>query len=506
MLPSAGNCRGCRLREREIQRLQQALDRLHQDVDRLERRCAKLKNANRQLRQELDEAHRKTHRQAHPFRRRCRKKRCKKPGRPKGHPADLRPTPTPAQIDRVIDVPIRLCPECQVELVEPKISVQFQTDLPPIVPIVTQFNIESGWCPCCQQRWQGRHAEQTSNASGAAGNTLGPGVLTMAAELKHRLGVPYRKICDFLETYCGLHAAPATFIRAEQRLADLAQPTYDLLLDALRRAKIVHADETGWRVGRLNAWLWVFSNKDVTVYAIRAGQGARGHEVPAEILGPDFDGFLIIDGFKAYDVLNYAKGQCNGHLLRRAKEMSEAAEPREQQKLQTLIALIQEAINLAERREQLSVAGYHRRATTIEKRFDDWLLHIARCQPSPELDRLANHIANHYDEWLLFLREPLVPPTNNHAERMLRPAVITRKIGGCNKTLRGALVHSILASLMVTWHQRGQKFVDLARQLWESGEPQAIPLPPIRTPPGEGANARKPPGKKGNNKANLNRA
>ncbi len=72
---------------------------------------------------------------------------------------------------------------------------------------------------------------------------------------------------------------------------------------------------------------------------------------------------------------------------------------------------------------------------------------------SPELDRLVNHVANHFDEWLLFLREPEVPPTNNHAERMLRPAVITRKVGGCNKTLLGALVHSILASLMVTCKQ-----------------------------------------------------
>jgi transposase len=56
----------------------------------------------------------------------------------------------------------------------------------------------------------------------------------MAAELKHRLGVSYRKICDFLATYGGLHAAPATFVRAEQRLADLARPTYGLLLEALR--------------------------------------------------------------------------------------------------------------------------------------------------------------------------------------------------------------------------------------------------------------------------------
>ena len=116
-------------------------------------------------------------------------------------------------------------------------------------------------CPCCRQHWQGRHPEQTSDAIGAAGNTLGPVVLTMAAEMKHRLGVSYRKIFDFLQTYCQLKVCPATFIRAEQRLADLARPTYELLLEALRQSHVVHADETGWRVGRLNAWLWVFSSK-----------------------------------------------------------------------------------------------------------------------------------------------------------------------------------------------------------------------------------------------------
>ena len=72
---------------------------------------------------------------------------------------------------------------------------------------------------------------------------------------------------------------------------------------------------------------------------------------------------------------------------------------------------------------------------------------------------------------------------------MLRPAVITRKVGGCNKNLLGALVHSILASIMVTCHRQGKRFLDLARQLWQSNDPQAIAveaLPnakPAKTPP-----------------------
>jgi transposase len=483
MLSSPGNCYGCRQRDLLIRQLCQQITQLQKDEQRAQRRLARLKKDNERLRHEIDELQRQPHRQAARFRRRHLKKRHKKAGRPKGHPAELRPTPTPEQVDRTIHVRCSVCPDCSSPLLELDQTTQFQTDLPPIVPIITQFTIETGYCPCCRRRVQGRHPEQISNATGAAGNTIGPVALTMAAELKHRLGVSYRKICDFFSTYCNLKICPATLVRAEQRLAELAKPTYDLLIDALRRCNVVHADETGWRVRAMNAWLWVFSNQDITIYTIRTGVGARGHEVPEDILGPDFDGYLIVDGFKAYDVLNYAKGQCNAHLLRRAKELSDTVASQEQVLLRTLVDLLQEAMDLAQRREQLTVAGYDRRVQNIEQRWEAWLLHLSRRHHmSPQLERLFNHMMNHYGQWLVFLREPQVPSTNNHAERMLRPAVITRKVGGCNKTLLGALVHSILASLMATCHQQGRKFLELARQLWQAEEPTAIPLLPKPEP------------------------
>jgi hypothetical protein len=70
--------------------------------------------------------------------------------------------------------------------------------------------------------------------------------------------------------------------------------------------------------------------------------------------------------------------------------------------------------------------GYARRVQEIENRLDDWLDGLPR-SVSPELDRRDNHIRAHRGEWLVFLHDPEVPPTNNHAEQMLRLAVITRK-------------------------------------------------------------------------------
>lgn len=454
MSTSISVCAGCR--QRDIL------------IEQLRARQTELEAENARLRKLSDDA-RDAARQANRFRRRHLKKRRKKPGRKRGHPAATRPIPTP---DRVIDVPLDQCPDCQTPLVERGVVQQFQTDLPPIVPVVTQFNIHTGYCTCCHQRRQGRHPEQTSDAIGVAGNTIGPVILTMAAELKHRLGVPYRKICDFFTTYCDLEVCPATFVRAEQRLTDKAMPTYQLLLAALREAHVVHADETGWRIGRVNAWLWVFSSKDATVYVIRR---SRGHDVPEDILGPHFDGYLIVDGLKVYDVLEVAKGRCNAHLLRRCKELVETVPTAEQRHVQALSDLLQKAIRLAERRDEMDLKRYEKRVQEIEDALDDWQERVPD-GVSADLERLVKHVASHRGEWLTFLHDPEVPPTNNHAEQMLRPAVITRKVGGCNKTLLGAVVHGVLASLMVTCKRQGRRFLDLAKQLWRSPDKPAIQL------------------------------
>ncbi len=93
MLPAAANCRGCRLRDRELRILKDCLRQRDADSARVQRRCARLKKDNDRLRAALDEAHRQSHRQANPFRRHTHKKRKKKPGRRRGHKPTCGPRP-----------------------------------------------------------------------------------------------------------------------------------------------------------------------------------------------------------------------------------------------------------------------------------------------------------------------------------------------------------------------------------------------------------------------------
>ena len=210
-------------------------------------------------------------RSAHPFRKdddQLQDGPPKTPGRPDNHPPANRPQPE--NVDQVIPVAIAACPDCGSHLTDLQTHTQFQSDIV-VSTIERQFEVESGYCPGCKCRHHARHPLQTSDALGAAGNQIGPVVLTMATEMKHDLGVSYDNISKFLHTYFGIHVNPSTILQAEDRLFEKAQPTFALLLDALRQCQIVHADETGWRIGRVNAWLWVFSSKNVTIYAIRYG-------------------------------------------------------------------------------------------------------------------------------------------------------------------------------------------------------------------------------------------
>ncbi len=453
------SCPQCALYVKQITKLELVLEQARAERDGFKK--------------QLSQQEREGKRSAHPFRKPDDQLKEGPPnpsGRPDNHPPANRPEPE--HLDQVIPVAIHACPDCGGSLTDKDTHTQFQSDIV-VTTVNRKFEIESGYCPCCDRRHHARHELQTSDALGAAGNQIGPVLFTMATEMKHDLGVSYDNIAHFLETYFGIYVNPSTILQAEDRLFDKAKPTFDLLLDALRQAKVVHADETGWRIGRVNAWLWVFSSPDVTVYAIRY---SRGNDVPQEILGDSFDGVLIVDGLNSYDVLEYTKGQCNAHLLRRVKEMISKTKDADLAKhLSDLIGIVKSAIDLAERREDYTPSYYDRKASECQKMLEGWLA-FCELYEDDELRKLAKHMRKHLQEWFTFLRIEGVPATNNHAERMLRPSVVVRKTNGCHKTLAGALKHAVLMSLIVSCEQQNRRFLDLALQLWRERDPGAIPL------------------------------
>lgn len=435
-----------------------------------ERRITQLEAENAALKAELEETRRRGKRQATPFSKGPPKAKPKKPGRKLGHEAAHRPPPD--HVDRTLEASLPAqCPGCGGALVEDRVAVQYQEDIPhPIPTIVTQFNVHVGHCTRCRRRVQGRHAEQTSDALGAAAVQIGPQAIALGNALKHDLGAAYGKAARLLEQAFGLRLERSTLTRAEQRVARKLRPSYKHLVLRLRDSAVVHVDETGWKIGGHSAWLWVFTNDDVSVYVI---DPTRAHEVVERVLGEDFDGILVCDCFLAYEPLEYAQSKCVGHLIRRADEITESKSRRAVRFSQQIARLLRGAIQLKARQEQLSAHGYAVACGRLKVAFERML---DGHYTDPDNARLARLLRKQYAHGRLFgfLDHPEVDATNNDAERELRPSVIIRKTNGCNRSTVGAEVHAVITSVLRTCHKHGLDFMQVVQHVLREAGPVVV--------------------------------
>lgn len=418
---------------------------LEAHLARLRSQVAQVQQENADLRAQLTAALRAAKRQANPFARKKRNPNPKKAGR---HPGQGRFTrrspPTPSEVNLTHEVALDSCP--------------------------------SGYCAECQRRVRATHPQQISTATGAAGVVFGPRLKALAADLHHRLGLSYGKIADLFGELYGLPISRGGLAQADSRLAEAAKPIYEELVELVRQSMVAHVDETGWRIGPLSAWLWVFCNQEVTVYTVST---SRGHEVVLSILGREFRGVLVADCFKAYDAAalsDWLQQKCVAHLLRHLSEMEAANSWRALDFPRQVSALLREALELKTHAAAMASAEYDKATERLEERLDA-LIDERRRFTNPDNARMAKLLRLQRVHILRFLYWEEVDATNNLAERQLRPSVPIRKSGGCNRTAGGAAAHAILMSVLATCRQRRMKILDYLIKLQQFGAtpPSLVP-------------------------------
>lgn len=448
----------------------------YEDLERenidLKRQLAEAHELIRQLREQIEGLQRAGKRQAVPFARRDaqRVKKRRRHGRKAGVGSfKNREKPKAEEISQVKKAELSGCPVCQCALAEVKEHEQYEIDIPEIKPIITLYVMLSGQCPQCGKRHWMYHPDRISSAVGASGVVIGPHAKALASDLKHGFGVSYGKVSGFLNEVFHLNVTRGAWQQADQRLAWQAQPIYEGLVEALRACTVVYGDETGWRIGALSAWLWVFTNQKITVYTIKT---SRGHEVALNILGKEFKGILVSDCFLAYDhhdLEDWLKQKCLGHLLKDLKELTETKVRGAVRFAREVKDLLQSALALKTQKSCLSAENYVQQACTLEARLDE-LIDAKRQLTDPDNLRFAKRLRKHRKHVLRFLYVDELDATNNLAERQLRPAVITRKTNGCNRTNDGAQAHAILGSVLATCRQQSIPVVEYLVKLQKFGE------------------------------------
>lgn len=454
------------------------------ELEALRKQIAELKQANAELRQKLEEALRASKRQAAPFSKGPPKADPKPPGRKAGdaygQKAHREP---PAQVDEVVSATLpEACP-CGGELEWVQTVPQYQSEISR-KPIRRRIDVDVARCLQCGRRVQGRHPLQTSDALGAAASQLGPDLQAMMALMKNKYGASYGDIegivSDFFEIDLSRGGAAHTVLRVGQRV----QAAHQGIQIVVHRSRKIYPDETGWKVGGILWWKWVFVTATATLFVIRH---SRGHDVPEEILGLDYSGTMIHDGWSPYDAFERAKHQqCLAHLLRRARALAETATRGAVRFPRQVLELLKGALALRDRRDELEISrhGLAVAVGRLEARLQGLLCwHRA----NPDNERFAKHLWKHQDQLFTFLKIPGIEATSWPADQAIRPAVVNRKVFGGNRELSGARAQEILASVVATCVQRGVEVFDYLTQVLRAPKDQrdlqacrllALPAPP----------------------------
>lgn len=416
--------------------------------EELEALVAKLVARIEELEKRLAEKQPPTKPDPPPFVKPNGKKRHKKPGRPQGHDGCSREKPPDA--DEEINLAISCCPDCGGALGSPlAVREHTQEDIVPAKKKVTRFVRYRYWCPDCRRLVEAPAAEgEIPNAR------IGPVAVAWSVMLKQSIGVPFEKTARLLEDLCGLRVSPGALALAAQRIAHRLSPEVASLREAVRGSPAVNVDETGWRVGGRNNWLWAFVTDRLTLYRIAPSRAGR---IAADELGKDFGGVVVADFFGAYNKLPCEQQKCTVHLLRELRECAKKNKTEEfrafRKKLKRVIA---DAVRLVAREDfdpniyEGSVWRLHDRLAALgDARYND-----ADCL------RIAKRLRQHEGNMFTFLFYPgVVTPDNNRAERAIRPAVVLRKISGGSRTSSGANATADLLSLAQTCRLNNTGFV-----------------------------------------------
>jgi transposase len=401
-----------------------------------------------------------------------RGRRRKRPGARDGHPGHHRPAPT--RIDEHKEHRLKVCPGCGGPLQRCQRSrTRLVEDLPEnLQSVVTEHTIHRDYCPKCKKHVEPVVPDALPNA------TFGHRLISFTSWCHYGLGVTLDQLIDILQFHLRTRLSAGGLSAAWQRLAEILTPWYEQLAAEAKKSAYLHADETGWRVRGQTCWLWCFANGQVCYYLV---DRCRGSPVLQRFFGEAFDGILLHDFWAAYESIDVLDRQyCLVHLLRELEKVDQHNSSAPWQAFAKLLRrLIRDGLRLR-KRPDFTPQNYQNRILRLGRRLDAL---IATEPDDADARRLLKRLRRTGDHLFTFLDYPEIPFENNHAERMIRPAVILRKNSQSNRSDRGATTQAVLMSIYRTLRLRGHDplhtIADALRTYLQAGQLPPLPAPAI---------------------------
>jgi transposase len=378
----------------------------------------------------------------------------RRPGGQPGHEGQARALLPVEAVDSVIPVQPMRCQRCQHLLRgdDPHPHRHQVTEIPVVKPMVTEYQLHRMVCPACGA------ATRAEVPAGVPTGEFGPRVQAIAALCTGAYHLSKRTTQSVLEDLFGVALSLGT-------LANLEQATVQAVTEPVAEARAyvqqqtaAYVDETGWREGPQRAWLWTAVTAWATVFVVRL---SRSGKVAQELLGEQFWGWLGTDRWSAYRWYpTWRRQLCWAHLLRDIEAMIERGG-------------LSQAIGEALREQACQMFHWWHRVrdgtlahTTFARymwpvrREVERLLEAGQTCGVPKTEGACREILQLRQALWTFVRHQGVEPTNNAAERAIRPGVLWRKGSFGTHSPEGSRFVEALLTVVATLKQQHRNVLD----------------------------------------------
>jgi transposase len=349
----------------------------------------------------------------------------RKPGGQPGHPPHLKQLLPPERVSQTVPIVPEQCAHCQQALPaergpdDPE-PTRFQVaELPALKARIVEYQGHARTCPCCGQ------VTRAPIPEAVRAHSIGPGLAALLSYLVGNCGLSKRRVEELIEAVFEVPVALGTIAKLEQEMSAALEPAHQEAMDAARAAPVKHADETGWKKAGHKRWLWVVATTDVVVFLIHR---LRNAAVLMQLLGQTLQGILCSDRWRAYDSVPLLQRQvCWAHLKRNFEKLLDGSD---QAKLIGRACLdIKDKV--------FEVWHLYRGGGMKWRALDDQMATLAlqllavlrwgERSRDRKLVRFCSRVIEVYPALWTFVVVRGVEPTNNHAERVQRLAVLWRK-------------------------------------------------------------------------------
>ena len=376
----------------------------------------------------------------------------RRPGGQPGHPGRHRPLLPVAQVQAVVPVKPAHCARCGAALrgTDPTPLRHQVTEVPPVTPIVTGYQLHTLPCRCGA-------TTRAALPPGVPAGAFGPRLQALAAVCTGVYRLSRRTTTALLRDLYDADLALGSVTACEQAASQALAVPVAAAHTHIQQHPVAYVDETGWREARRRAWLWVAVTATVTVFLVHARRGAGA----AQALLGVFAGILTSDRWAAYTRWPLRNRQlCWAHLRRHFAAFAEV--PGAAGRLgRDLLGETDQLFTWWHRVRDgtLARATFRAYMGPLRQRVEGLLFLGSRCRHVPTAATCREILVLAPALWT-FVRVAGVEPTNNAAERALRPGVLWRKGSFGSHSAAGSRFAERMLTVAATLKQQRRDIVD----------------------------------------------